>query len=284
MQRGLGVRRNHGRLSRAVKPGYNGAMPNQADTRPVLRRAFERCAVIGDIHGRADLLAALLDRLPPDLPILVVGDLCDRGPDTKGVLDLLVARGARGVVGNHDEWLRQWARGDGLDRMALSPMMSGRATLKSYGVTGESDEEIGAESWRVPVDHRDFLNGLAIAIDLDVGGVRYWVVHAGVPSTESMKGLPAEEIVPHLANESPASLLWSFVDPHEALRLDRPIIHGHSPRTEPLDTGDVLAIDTGCGTLPNGRLTAVVLPERRFISVGEDDARVPAESGRRSSG
>ena len=44
---------------------------------------------------------------------------------------------------------------------------------------------------------------------------------------------------------------------------------GHAPRDEPLDTGDVIAIDTGAGTRDGGgRLTALLLPERKFVTVG----------------
>lgn len=71
------------------------------------------CAVIGDIHGRADLLEQLLAMIPRQRKVLVAGDLCDRGPDTRRVLDLLIARGARGALGNHEEWFLRWARGDG---------------------------------------------------------------------------------------------------------------------------------------------------------------------------
>lgn len=89
-------------------------------------------AVIGDIHGRRDLLDALLARLG-DMPIICVGDVCDRGPDTRGVLDRLIERRALGVFGNHDLWLAAWASGEGFDRLALG--IGGAATLASYGVT-----------------------------------------------------------------------------------------------------------------------------------------------------
>jgi hypothetical protein len=54
-------------------------------------------AVIGDIHGRLDLLEKLLLRLPKNILILVTGDICDRGPDSRGVIDLLIARRHRAL-------------------------------------------------------------------------------------------------------------------------------------------------------------------------------------------
>lgn len=236
---------------------------------PVSRRSFDTpVAVIGDVHGRADLLRALLARLPADMPVLVMGDLCDRGPDTRGVLDQLVARGADGVRGNHEEWLLSWARREGFDTAALSPRMGGEATLASYGVEGRTAREVEAQAWRVPREHLAFLERLAVAMELRVLGEPYWLVHAGIPSTEPLRGVAFAEVVPHLARTVPASLLWAANDPDEMLPVDAPVIMGHVPREGPLDAGHVIAIDTGAGTTRLGRLTAVLLPSREFVTVG----------------
>jgi serine/threonine protein phosphatase 1 len=248
-------------------------------TEPVLHLRYdEPVAVIGDIHGCAVQLRALLARLPKTMPVLVVGDLCDRGPDTRDVLDLLVARGARGVLGNHDEWILGWARGEGFDTAALSPMMAGEATLRSYGVEGRTPSEIEEQRWRVPAQHVAFLEGLATVIDFEVMGEKFWLTHAGVPTTESLAGLRIEEVVPHLARTKPAVLRWPSTDPDSMMPLDRPVIMGHVPQRRPLNTRDVLAIDRGAGTCAPWRLTAVTLPERRFVSVDRSavDAAVEA--------
>lgn len=224
-------------------------------------------AVIGDIHGRADLLDRLLAELPAAVPILVAGDVADRGPATRACVELLVRRGARGVRGNHDEWLIAWAGGAGFDTAALSPLMGGRATLDSYGVVGRSASEIETERWRVPEGHRRWLAALGVACDLDVLGRRYWLVHAGVPASARDGGMPADRVVPHLVATRPGSLLWPSTRPEEVPLLDRPVIMGHVPVARPVDARNVIAIDTGAGTLPGGALTAVLLPSRRFVAV-----------------
>jgi serine/threonine protein phosphatase 1 len=223
----------------------------------------EPVAVVGDVHGRSDLLRRLLDRVG-ERPIVVVGDLCDRGPDTRGVLDLLVGRRAVGVMGNHDLWLATWLAGEGFDRMALSSIMGGRATLASYGISVEHV----ADGWRnLPVTHVRFLLGLHVALDLCVQGERYWVVHGGIPENVSFEGREQDEIVPWLAEARVPDLMWRSNDPGAIPRVGRPIIMGHRPLLTPVDTGGVIAIDTGAGTLPDGALTAVLLPERTFLSV-----------------
>ncbi|MCB9678249.1 MAG: metallophosphoesterase [Alphaproteobacteria bacterium] len=214
-------------------------------------------AIIGDVHGRADLLLPLLERL--HRPVLVLGDICDRGPDTRECIEALIACGASGVLGNHDLWFAQWASGQGFDPYALSARMGGAATLDSY--------DASPDDWRnVPRAHSDWVNALHLTIDLDVRGHRFWLAHAGVPSDRTLGGLHADEVVPHLAAHHPDDLLWRKNDPESMLPLDRPIVMGHCPRHAPLDSDAVIAIDTGAGAMFQ-RLTALLLPERRFITV-----------------
>jgi len=68
-----------------------------------------------------------------------------------------------------------------------------------------------------------------------------------------------------LVRERPVDLLWAFNDPSRMPRLDRPVIFGHRCHERALDLGHAIAIDTGCGTKPRGFLTALLLPERRFV-------------------
>ena len=224
-------------------------------------------AIIGDIHGCADLLEELLRRLE-DLPVLVTGDVCDRGPDTRRVLDLLVRRGARGTRGNHEEWFTAWVQRRGFESFALHPVMGGEATLTSYGVICDTPRQIEAQWHMVPPEHRAWLVELALVVDLEVMGQRYWVVHAGVPSLNNREPLSSEELVQHLVQHDPHVLLWGGTHPHAMPRLDQTVIMGHMVLDEPLDSDHVIALDTGAGTREGGRLSAVVLPQRRFITVG----------------
>ncbi len=220
-----------------------------------------QAAVIGDIHGSADQLAQLLDRLD-DREILCAGDLVDRGPDSRGVLDLLVGRTARGVLGNHDCWFLRWARGEGFDPFALSDAMGGAATLASYGVRGP---RIDAEAHRVPQAHRALLEGLAIVLDLEVAGEHWWIVHAGIPPQLIQPWMVVSEALPFLATTNPLPLLWTKTHPEDVPALDRPVIMGHVPLQEPVDLGHTVAIDTGAGR--GGGLTALLLPEREFVTI-----------------
>ena len=226
-------------------------------------------AVIGDVHGASDLLRRLLARLPPDMPVISMGDVGDRGPDTRGVVDQLLGRGALGVRGNHEEWVLRWIRGGGFDPFALHPGMGGSATLASYGVTSREARTITGQWRQVPEAHRDWFLGLPLVLDLTVGDTPYWLLHAGVPSADVLpRGLSPADVVPWLVRHRPETLLWDKSRPQDMLPVDRTVIMGHLRLGEAVDTGSVIAIDTGAGTNRDGRLTAVILPERRFVQVG----------------
>lgn len=231
-------------------------------------------AVIGDIHGRRDLLERLvarLDTLHPArrMPLFVVGDVVDRGPDSKGVIELLVARGARGVRGNHEDWFARFSAGGGFDSAALSSMVGGRAALSSYGIDDRSTGAIEARWREVPAAHRNWVTSLPVVLRLIVDGKPFWLVHAGV----SDSAVTIEEPVARmheLAKESPDDFLWPSRSPEEMAVLDGPVVSGHVCRREPVDADHAIAIDTGCGVWDDGSLTAVVLPRRRFVSVSSE--------------
>lgn len=229
---------------------------------------LDQAAVIGDIHGRLDLLELLLERVN-GRPLVSVGDICDRGSDSSSCVDLLVREEAHGVRGNHEQWLIDWCQGKGLDKMALRRRMGGRATLLSYGVDPDSPAVDGAHS-AVPSFHKRWLTDLPYVLDLQVDGQDYWVIHAGIPGVFSFNGLLPEEVVPHLLEKHPESLLWTKTQPDMMPWVDRPVILGHVPQREPFDDGRIIAVDTGAGRWSDGGLTAVLLPEREFVTVYAD--------------
>lgn len=224
-------------------------------------------AVLGDIHGCADLLGALLRLLPRDCAVVSVGDVCDRGPDTRGAVDLLLERSAVGVQGNHEQWWLDWLEHGKAEHIAEGLAMLGEPTLRSYGIRGTRTWELAPQQERVPEAHRAWFQALTPAMDLVVDGQPYWVCHAGISPFLELEGRRAEEVVPHLARFSPDMLLWPKFHPRYGVPVDRPVIQGHVPLRRPEDHGFAISVDTGAGR-PGGTLSAVILPERRFVTVG----------------
>ena len=154
-----------------------------------------RLYAIGDIHGQLDLLKASHQRIfddgGPDAVIAHVGDLIDRGPDSRGVVDHLL-RGQRAgrpwivTRGNHDRFLPAFLnQPDWIDPGLSSgqhwvdhPGLGAAATLRSYGVDPDQPREALLRDARaaVPADHARFLAALPLWYLHPLA----LVVHAGI--------------------------------------------------------------------------------------------------------
>ena len=206
--------------------------------------------VIGDVHGQAALLDDALGWIAADggaaARHVFVGDLVDRGPDSRTVIERLMAEQAAGrdwhvVYGNHDRLFVQFVRdgslNDGVlrpDFTWLNPRLGGQETLASYGVTETADPNRALAEARdkVPPAHLDWLAGLPRSLE----DTRHFFAHAGIRPE-----------VP-LAEQTEDDLLWvrkPFHDhpgPHPKI-----IVHGHTPVDLPTHYGHRINVDGGAG-------------------------------------
>lgn len=234
---------------------------------------------IGDIHGHLDLLKAAHDRIAADMArhgagtVVHVGDLVDRGPDSRGVIDHLssgIDQGRDWVVlkGNHDRLFTRfmadpWDHDPGLrsDLSWLHPRLGGGTTLASYGVANASDRPVAkvhAEALdRVPAGHVAWLaNRPAWHRQGEI-----LFVHAGI-----RPGVPIEA-------QTEDDLVWirgAFLDDtrdHGPL-----VVHGHTALDAPEHRGNRVNIDSGAAY--GGPLTAIAI-EGRDVFVLTPQGRVP---------
>jgi serine/threonine protein phosphatase 1 len=228
----------------------------------------ERIYAVGDIHGRADLLLAVLRRIDDDLsarPIgdsvqVFLGDYIDRGPNSRQVLDLLVDRQRQHKVlclkGNHEAYAIQALSEPSVLSEWLK--MGGIATLLSYGVKRpardddpQAQRETSAALRRaLPESHQHFLRHLAPSFSCG----DYFFAHAGVRPE-----------VP-LQQQYERDLLWirdDFLLYEED--FGKVVVHGHTPAPEPDIRSNRINIDTGA--YATGRLTCLVLEndQMRFL-------------------
>jgi serine/threonine protein phosphatase 1 len=213
----------------------------------------ERFIAIGDIHGDARRLEALLSKLAPGSRRLVfLGDYINRGPDSRRVMDLLCGIGSslgdRAVflAGNHELALLRYLADHDLARFAA---YGGIATIRSYGVRAPIGDVAAAFRAAVPTEHVNFLESLKASFE--IGEVL--LSHAGLaPSTPDDRSLAA------MADTSHPELFRAAVP--------RPVVCGHYVQQSgvPLIHDQVICIDTGCGTA-SGPLTALTFPERTFL-------------------
>jgi serine/threonine protein phosphatase 1 len=218
-----------------------------------------RIYAIGDVHGRADLLAQLHAGIDADIAAypasrvveVLLGDYVDRGPHSREVLDILIARSRRRQVvclkGNHETYIPDFLRNPAiLDQWRH---LGGFETLMSYGVApsinadAQQQREIAGAFGRVlPESHRRFLAKLRASFSCG----DFFFAHAGV-----RPGIP-------LSQQHEADLLWIREDflLHEE-GFGKIVIHGHTPVTEPDIRPNRINIDTGA--YATGRLTCLVL-------------------------
>ena len=217
---------------------------------------------IGDVHGRADLLADAFERIDRHRSInpnvaaaeILIGDLLDRGPDTRGCVEVLLKRQDRfGTVliqGNHEHMFRNALEDQDSCRLWLAN--GGRETLLSYGydITGETGrpdiELIQARIPEiVPEEHLLTLVHLPPIAQID----DFVFVHAGL-----RPGKAIEE-------QSIDDMLW-IREPFLSTDYDfgALVVHGHTPVQQPQRRANRVNIDTGAYL--TGRLTCLLITDR----------------------
>jgi len=221
--------------------------------------AGTRIYAIGDVHGYSDLLARIFEKIDADLrqrpidrPLLVtLGDYIDRGPDSRGTIDLLLAR--RNVQetvclrGNHEALILDFAKDASV--MRLGERYGALDTLRSYGLACAPDmtaRELQdlCDAWQtaLPQAHASFFAQTPLSFTCG----DYFFTHAGVKP-----GVPLKKQVER-------DLIWIR---EEFLQSDKwfgkLVVHGHTPVPEPDFRRNRVNIDTGAYS--TGRLTCLVL-------------------------
>lgn len=207
---------------------------------------------IGDIHGQIAKLDQALRWIEvdggPEAQVIFLGDLCDRGPDSRAVIELVATGIAEGrnwrcVLGNHDLMLYEFVtegheapphlNAKGLTW--LNPRLGGLTTLASYGVATEGVDlpDIKAHAaTAVPQAHLDFIASRPLFIE--DGACLF--VHAGI-----RPGVPLER-------QDRDDLIWireGWLDHTGALPWL--VVHGHTAISTPEHHGNRVNIDTGAG-------------------------------------
>jgi serine/threonine protein phosphatase 1 len=202
-----------------------------------------RTYAIGDVHGCLGQLKRLLrqcfkDNNDEKPRLILLGDYIDRGPDSRGVVEfLMAAQSCMGerltcLLGNH-EALALYSVAHRADIEAWIHN-GGGATLRSYGVASIAD---------IPIDHIVWLRSLPIHRD---DGLRFFV-HAGVNP-----GKP-------LDRQADVDLLW-IREPFLSDRRIYPrfIVHGHTPTLTRTPDQQVNRVNIDTGAYLGGPLTAAV--------------------------
>jgi serine/threonine protein phosphatase 1 len=216
-------------------------------------------AVVGDIHGDAARLDKALQWILSVKPVRVVflGDYVDRGRDSEAVVSLLIGMkrkyGGHRLTflrGNHEQAMLDYLIGGDVANFVAH---GGIATAASYNRAARVDLSFGSFRERFPDSHLRFLESTeAWYEDSDT-----LISHAGFNPND-----PASRSPDSMYNEGHSALFT-----HNGPWPRRLTICGHYVQRSkrPYDAPRLICLDTGCGTLPDGPLTVLSMPGRRYL-------------------
>lgn len=230
---------------------------------------------VGDVHGRIDLYREMEAQIaaedePGEKLIVLLGDLIDRGPDSAGMIDHLLAPAPAGttrlcLLGNHEEMAIQFL----LDPDPKAAWLShgGAEMLMSYGIARDPQalRQLSRRALamriaaHVPQEHFDFLHSLPLFLRAGP----HFLCHAGIDPAVALDA------------QDRRALLWSrrFLDPESpppvGLAPGGVVVQGHVPIEAAAQRGWRINVDTGAyitGRLSAVRFAAGCAPS--FLSVG----------------
>ncbi len=228
--------------------------------------------IIGDVHGCRGELESLLELLgyqlildsggrpvdaahPDGRTAVFVGDLVDRGPDSPGVLRLVMgmtaAGHARAVPGNHEN--------------KLVRALSGRQVQVSHGLA-ETLDQLAAEPAEFQAAVKDWCYDLVSHLVLDNGSLV--VAHAGLKqeyhgrASGRVRSFALYGDTTGETDEFGLPIRYPWAADYRGRAM---VIYGHTPTPVPEWVNNTLCLDTGC--VFGGHLTALRYPEKRIVQV-----------------
>jgi len=225
--------------------------------------------IVGDVHGEYKTLLALVALLPNNARLIFVGDLVNRGSQTKEVIEFVRQNAFYAVRGNHEEYFLKYGHLF-LDMLAnkeenSSLIWSHRmlpSTLRSYGLLALENGEIISDQEAIEAFKKDmeWIESLSIAYEFG-----------------QLKGYSLPVVVTH----APVDRYWIFKESHPNYfaffamnnrgkpSKEAPIfnIHGHIPHEEVLFGMNYVNVDTGCGRGNDRALSAYCVETKEVVTV-----------------
>jgi predicted phosphodiesterase len=208
-----------------------------------------RLIAIGDIHGCHLEFTEMLSRLAPgkDDRIVLLGDLVNRGPDSRRVVEIARSINAISLLGNHELRLLKYRK------------TADKRYIKDTDL--DTFEQLHPDDW-------SYLESMALTFEDPELNIVF--VHGGFLPSAPWSKQPAEVVTriqvidregrPAKRAEAPNAPAWADLWSGPPF-----VVYGHTPREEIYKLKWSVGIDTGC--VLGGHLTAYLLPEKRFVQV-----------------
>ena len=232
----------------------------------------ENIYIIGDVHGHYNELICLINKLPNkfDSKICFVGDLIDRGPDSKKVVDLIKQRGYDCVMGNHEQMCIDFngnpynmSGGYGAQTLNLFGGNGGVATLNSYK---------NYELLRQDVD--DFFSKLPLYIvypeAINKDGKKLVVSHSCINNyIDENLNLVMSEFLQEDELDVVENIIWNrdllIKNQNHIKELKKYFnVFGHTITEKPIINNKFAAIETGVANKNGGKLTCLAYPSMKI--------------------
>lgn len=215
---------------------------------------------VGDVHGRADLLAAMVQEIEKDADarqtqprIIFLGDIVDKGPSSCQAMEIVAdvlrtRRHSRFIIGNHDDRFFDFVSGRSTDSQLYAHWairMHGINTLWSYGYDEKTTMSDLADSFRKKFPHHYAVLNEAERLIVDPV---YAYVHAGINPEKT------------LDDQTHYDLMWirdaftGWNDP-----LPRIFVHGHTPTETSLPAFHRYRINLDTGACASNRLCCLAV-------------------------
>ncbi|MBN1688038.1 MAG: hypothetical protein JW893_02965 [Candidatus Omnitrophica bacterium] len=205
--------------------------------------------VFGDIHGCYDEWRELIDTIQPDSSdqLFSVGDMIGKGPHSRKVLDLAHRlSNFRSVMGNFEQYLvRKWREN------ALASIDDPRVLVALRDLESDIDRYL------------EWIATWPLYLDLE----KCLILHAGLTPGIPLHKQDPDDLVNIRTFGAPAKPWYDFYQD------DKLIVHGHWAKQGLVIRNNVIGLDTGC--VYGKKLTALILPERKFVSVPAKKVYVP---------
>jgi len=207
---------------------------------------MQRTIVIGDVHACIEELEELLQKLQlkKDDKLIFVGDLINKGPHSKSVLEKVEALNAIVLLGNHELGFLKYLESDRTPR---------------HTQFEEVVSDLGSDlpKWRA------WMKGLPTYYETD----EVLVVHAGIIPGVAVKDIPPAIITRVRTWDGEGIDMNNDKDPawYDYYSADKLIVYGHWAHQGLLIRENTIGLDSGC--VWGGALSAVILPERRIVQV-----------------
>lgn len=205
---------------------------------------MKELVLISDIHGCHKTLLALLEKANPngDREVYFLGDMIDRGPNSRGVLEYAIANAVKCVMGNHEHMMLC-----AFDKLPDSPYINPSIWLMNGGVDAL----------------KSFEHAVPDSILNWVSNIPYYIIPKDYP----------ELLLSHTGHGmNPNKFDGVWCRETSFPKDDYYRVFGHTQETKPIITEKWAMIDTGCAYVPYyGKLTAMIWPTKEIIQQNNID-------------